>query len=41
LRRIDAPKLQRSSQYLSLEASITSISTPHDVPDLILAPYNG
>jgi hypothetical protein len=30
LHRIDAPKLQRSSQYLSSQASITSISGPHD-----------
>jgi hypothetical protein len=31
LRRIALPKLQRSSQYLSLEVSITTISTPRDV----------
>src|SRR5262249_49886326 len=30
-RRIDTLSPQRSSQYPSLEASITSISTPHDV----------
>jgi hypothetical protein len=39
LRLIEALKLERSLQYRCLEASITSISTPHDVPDLILAPY--
>ena len=37
---IEAPKLERSSQYLFLQASITSISTPRDVLDLILAPYS-
>jgi hypothetical protein len=39
-RRIEALKLERSSQFLSLEASITFISKPHDdVPNLLLAPY--
>jgi hypothetical protein len=39
VRRIEAPKLERSSQYQYLEASITSISKPHDLPDRFFAPY--
>ena len=37
-RRIEATKLERSSQYHCLEASITSISRPHDLPDRYLRP---
>jgi hypothetical protein len=40
VRLCDAPKLERSSQYPCLEASITSISRPHDVPDRFFAPYS-
>jgi hypothetical protein len=39
-RRIDAPKRERSPQYPCSEASITSISTPHDVPDRFFAPFS-
>src|SRR5262245_37596059 len=38
-RRIEATKLQSSSQYQCLEAFITSISWPHDLPDLFFAPH--
>jgi hypothetical protein len=37
-RRIEATKLERSSQYQCLEAFITSMSTPHDLPDRFLRP---
>jgi Integrase core domain len=33
VRRIEATKLERLSRYQCLEASITSISGPHDLPD--------
>jgi len=38
LRLIGAVKLEKSSPYLCLEASITSISRPHDLPDRFFAP---
>src|SRR5262245_22580390 len=38
-RRIEATKLESSSQYQCLEAFITSISWPHDLPDRFFAPY--
>jgi hypothetical protein len=41
VRLIEVLKLERSSQYLCLEASITFISRPHDVPDRFFAPYSG
>ena len=37
-RRIEATKLERSSQYQCWEASIMSISRPHDLPDRYLRP---
>jgi hypothetical protein len=39
VRLIETLNLERSLQYLCLEASITFISRPHDVLDQILAPY--
>jgi hypothetical protein len=39
VRRIEAPKLERSLQYRCLEVSIMFISGPLDVLHQILAPY--